>query len=276
MKPLRPIKTFATWLLEVVYVRMSISEMEAKKPDEWIRQNLGLEKSRDSTYPNVYSVTYDGFPTRNAATHCSYYFPTAEHADKFKRQFGGVRDTKPKRESIRTNMAIAGNFTLADLKHLYGDPLPNVVQLHLVDLQDRLSGYFDEFKYMHQDWSPQTWWPSAFVYVNKQAADEEREILIWLHETLQGNHPDKNHWQRGWTSSASGIYTFDDPGVASLFKLRFGGDPLPEFYHCTRIDTFRALADHTNLVNDKGRIYWNRDPNIPDYTIAKNVLSDAE
>lgn len=272
MKHFRPIKTFATWLLEEVRVSFpdAPSLSGGDHADEWIQANLNLHRSSyGDLRANIYSHSYSGFPSSGQSCINIFNFPDAASADAFHAEFGGERLTIDESQSARRNESLSGHFTMDDLKKMYGDPLPNIVQYHLVDMEDRLSGYFYEFKHMHQPWA-RNWLPSAFVYVNDRDLDTSNEILNWFHTTLfhQITEEDPHGWQRGWQSNANDVYEFDDPSVAALFKLRFGGNGVPERRSLSRNSTIVTLKDHVNIVKRANGYCWERDPSVPDYRIA--------
>lgn len=266
MKHYRPIKTFATWLLESVRVPFTPQKDDGwggNHADEWIQEVLGLRKAeRGDLGADIYQHTYSGFP--KAGTPCinNFNFPDAKSADAFHAQFGGERSVLEMKDNPRRNEAIFGNFTMDDLKHIYGDPLPNVIVYHLIDMQDRLSGYFDRFKFMHQDWS-KAWIPAAFVFVQETREDYEKNAHYRFIADTNGTE----QWTRCFEASIKGVYEFEDAGLAALFKLRFGGASIPEKASFSRPETFELLKDHVSGIRRLGdRHYiWEKQAGIPDY-----------
>lgn len=275
MKHFRPIKTFATWLLESVTVELVPGGKDdwsgSKAARQWIEENLNLTKLDRFGFNRLESAIYSndasGFPKEGTPCRNNFYFPDAESANLFHAKFGGQRQTLPVEQGPRRNEPICDNFTLDDLVYLYGDPLPNVIQFHLVDMDDRLGGYFDRFQYMHQPWSRRSHWlPSAFVYVS-HAQRVDDAPLKWLYQTLFRPEDPENFWQHGWQSSIHGIYEFDDPKVAAMFKLAFGGGAIPSKLTYRSYETYDRLAGPVSgiqpLVDSFGT--WARQANIPDY-----------
>lgn len=266
MEHFRPIKTFSTWLLESVKVPFTPVEGDnwgGRHADQWIESNLGLHKNAHGELgSDIYSHTYTGFPSAGHPCINNFSFPDAATADAFHAQFGGERSTLTMKNSPRRNEAIFGNFTIEDLKHLYGDPLPNVIAYHLIEMQDRLGGYFDRFKFMHQEWS-KAWVPAAFVYVDESQKDRAENITYRFIAETNGTE----NWTRCFESSVTGVYEFEDAGLASLFKLRFGGAAVPERAHFSRPETFATLKDHVLGIQHLGdRNYiWEKPAGIPDY-----------
>lgn len=270
MKHFRPIKTFATWLLDEVTIPMTRDE--GKRAEDWIESELKLRRAgRGDLNADIYShsgVAFSGDCPKNF-----FNFPTAEYAQRFQAKFGGGYSVRLMKENPRKNEEIFGNFTLDDLVYLYGDPLPNVIQFHLVDLEDRLSGFFDRYKYMHQHWAQRSHWlPSAFVYVQRDN-EKARDILRWLHETLQRPGDPENHWQQSWESSIHGIYEFDDPSVAAMFKLAFGGGEMPSKLSFRRDSVYEKLKGPVSGISAPKDSFgtWERQASIPDYRIPRGV-----
>jgi len=275
MKHFRPIKTFGTWLLESVEIKVPYTRAndDCDEYKTWIEQTLGLFKhTHGNLSPDLYMLTGMGLPVRDADNTYQFHFPTAEHADAFQARFGGVRKTRHRLDSLRVNEGIRGNFTLDDLVYLYGSPLPNIIQYHLVDMADRLTGYFHEYKFMHQTWGDRQWLPSAFVYINEKEYDD-RDILGWLHSQLHADDTIPSDWQKGWHGNGNGIYEFDDPAIAVLFKLRFGGASIPSKLPISRLDAVKGLLPHVSGIKTVGgrNGIWEKQANIPDYRSPRVV-----
>lgn len=272
MKHYRPIKTFATWLLERVSIQLPFEggrDWGGKDHEHWIEEHLELDRCvTGDLRANIYSHSGSGFPVAGRP-HLHYFnFPTAEQADLFQATWGGVRSTETMKETARRNESIWGNFTADDMLHLYGDPLPNIVQYHLSYMQDH-GGYFNRFSHMHQQWAHLDWVPGAFLHRDRQCQDDEIEVICWFADTLQHQvTPDDEHgWQRRWHQYASNVYEFDDPYVAKMFMLRFGCDPIPEKYRFRGDEIARKLVPHVSGIRHatgKGYI-WERTASIPDY-----------
>lgn len=282
MKHFRPIKTFPTWLLDSVTVEFTPVEegdwSGGKVARKWIEENLNLTKldhlglnRMDSA---IYSHNATGFPSPNQPCKNNFYFPDAESANLFHAEFGGERLVLDPANGPRRNEPITDNFTLDDLVYLYGDPLPNLIQFHLVDMEDRLGGYFDRFKYMHQSWSKRSHWlPSAFVFVKRTEANRADSALKWLYETLYRPEDPENTWQQSWTSSIHGIYEFDDPEVAMMFKLAFGGGEIPSRISYRRDRVYEKLAGPVSGMKPPVGTFgtWERQASIPDYRNPREV-----
>jgi hypothetical protein len=241
---------------------------ESKAADDFVEMEFGL--TRDGRSSRLDANIFYHWQTMGRQHLHHFYFPEPEIADRFHEKFGGERFTLPMEKSPRKNDAIFDNFTLDDLVYLYGDPLPNLIQYHLVDMEDRLSGYFDRYKFMHQSWAKRAHWlPSAFVYVGHEN-DRSDGPLKWLYEMLGG--ADGKDWQSSWESSAMGVYEFDDPQLAAAFKLTFGS-PVPEMTGIQRNEVYDRLTGPVTgmtRVDDRfGR--WYRQTNLPDYTIPRTV-----
>lgn len=265
MKHFRPINTFATWLLEKVDLHQTKNELRDGKVNGWIHDVLGLwpRNEFNALSPDIYLHTWswggDSKPD-------SFYFPTAHQAKLFADFWHGQHITMPMEQGIRRNEPIMDHFTMEELKLLYGDPLPNVIQYLLIDHANRLGGYLDSFKYMHHEWS-RDWLPSAFVHIGSRSEEENHEIHRWFFETLNGNNG--GAWQKGWAVSVSDIYEFDDPMLAMTFKLRFGSQPIPVRKTFSRVSVMETLSSHIpGLAWDgvRGNFgSWTKQPNIPDY-----------
>lgn len=272
MKHFRPIKTFGTWLLDTVRVPFTPVEGDnwgGHHADKWIQEELGLRKAdRGDLGTDIYQHTYSGFPSTGVPCINNFNFPNSETADRFHVEFGGERSVLDMSDNPRKNEAIFGNFTIEDLKHLYGDPLPNVIAYHLIDMQDRLSGYFDDFKFMHQAWA-KAWLPAAFVYVDEEQADRQTNATYRFIADTDGT----DEWTRCFRVSAAGVYEFEDAGLAALFKLRFGGASIPEQVSFSRPETFEKLKDHVLGIRRLGdrRYIWEKPAGIPDYRIPLTV-----
>lgn len=270
MKHFRPIITFATWLLECVKVPMT--EDQSLCADDYIQAEFKLNKA---THGDLRWDIYLHWRTWSLTdvVDNSFYFPSAEMADRFHAKFGGERSTKSMENNPRTGEGISGNFTLDDLVYLYGDPLPNLIQFHLVDMQDRLSGYFDRFKFMHQHWQHGSHWiPSAFVYVDRTIEQSEAPTQ-WLFNMLDKPEVHKHAWQWGWEASIHGVYEFDDPSIAAMFKLAFGGGPIPSKLGTQRHDTYLKLVGPVSGIQPPKDRWgtWERQANIPDYRNPREV-----
>lgn len=266
MKHFRPIKTFGTWLLESVKVPFTPVEGDnwgGSHADKWIQEELRLRKAdRGDLGTDIYQHTYTGFPSAGMPCMNNFNFPSSETADRFHAEFGGERSVLDMADNPRKNEAIFGNFTIEDLKHLYGDPLPNVIAYHLIDMQDRLSGYFDRFKFMHQEWA-KSWIPAAFVYAPASRQDYEKNSHLRFIAAANGT----DNWTSCYESSITDIYEFEDARLAALFKLRFGGASVPEQAHFSRPETFEKLKDHVlgiRRLGDRNYI-WEKPVGIPDY-----------
>jgi hypothetical protein len=272
MKHFRPIKTFATWLLDTVevYITPKKETLRDNPADKWIRENLNLTKlsgSQKQLDLDIYLHSYSGFPIEGNPCKNNFYFPDAESANLFYAQFGGERKLLDVKDNPRKNEPIAGNFTLDDLVYLYGNPLPNVIQYHLVDMEDRLSGYFNRYNFMHQHWAHRAHWiPSAFVYVDERAEGVDTPNQ-WLYQNLHKDSDPKHTWQHGWESSVKGIYEFDDPSLAAMFKLALGGAPIPSRLGIGIESVFDKLSGPVSGISRReGRFgIWEKQANIPDY-----------
>lgn len=283
MKHFRPIKTFSTWLLHQVKVEVAaVDEKTFGKFYEgccrWIESNLNLSKADHGDLRHaIYNATSSTFFS-NAGIQCyTFEFPEAEYANSFAARFGGSYLEIDKKDSHRRNETISGNFTIDDLVYLYGNPLPNLIQFHLVDMSVRLGGYFDDFKHMHQDWCNRSdWIPSAFVFADERDADRVVEILGWFNTHLQKPDSEKGAWQKGWASSASGVYEFDDPHLAMMFKLRWGGNGFRRSYYIPEYKSVTDLLPYVSGIKKVGNVMvWESDPNVPDYRAVRDMSAEA-
>lgn len=278
MKHYRPIARFGTWLLDQVHLPLLVPEDNeerlafGKAQDAWIEEVLGLQRARHGdTRASIYQHHFGGFPTPGSMQVHYFNFPTAVMADLFQKKWGGSKITISKKESSRRNENIEDNFTIDDLKYLFGDPLPNVITYHLLYSTDH-SGYFYNYGFMHQDWAQQ-WIPSAFIYRPEHYRDETREMLIWFAGVLehQVTDEDEHGWQRGWKHYGSDVWEFDDLRLAVMFKLRFGEDALPSSYRLRR-DSEKLVSQLSGISRQEGKGYiWERQANIPDYRIPREV-----
>lgn len=238
MKHFRPIKTFATWLLEKVRIEKGDYRgfHDVNHINHWINDTFHLTKriNGDLNFEiyDHHEIKFNGIQDVH-----HFYFPMVDHAHALISKFGGKHTTVPFSESIRRHEPISDQFTIDDLKFMYGDPLPNVIQYHLADMKSRLSGYFNVFTHMHHSWS-RNWLPSAFIYRRDEENDGD-EILEWFKEIFGDN---QGRIRQGWTVSARGVYEFDDPAIAILFKLRFGETRIPQSVFLTDQD-YMVLKD---------------------------------
>jgi hypothetical protein len=225
MKPTRPIITFKRWFRHCVTV-------EAKR-ENWDKvrlhlAELGLKRAEGERGLALDAFDYFETVTFNGDQTITFHFDDINHANflikKMKRQGHGVWYENS--DGVRRNQSIPGNFTMADLLAIFGDPLPAKIQFLLKDLKNRSIDYFSDYGQMHQSWSKQKWWPEAFIYIStwrhhrlNPPVDIERECLRWLN--VQGLLDlTRRH--------ACGMYEFANANDAMMFKLTFGEDPLPK------------------------------------------------
>jgi hypothetical protein len=224
MTPTRPIKTFAKWFEHGVTVYAN------RKNWDRVRLHVtgrGLQCGNGARGLELDNFDFYETVTMSGDSAITFHFDSIYDAnDLIKAIKRKHRVHYSKGDSGRTNQELFGNFTMADLKGIFGDPLPRKVQYLLDDLKRRNIDYFRDFAFMHQAWSKQKWWPEAMVYTNElrysrmnPPVDIGREQLIWLNQMGLLNLTRRH---------ACGMIEFASANDAMLFKLTFGEDPVPK------------------------------------------------
>lgn len=221
MQPTRPIKTFDKWYRHRVTPDI---EYEDRHLVINLLNKLGLSSPEDYRITSPFrSLTGPG---------ATFYFDDINHANQVIKEFRSVYELLPPGQGIRRDEGLAGNFTMDDLKNIFGDPLPDKVQYLLADLMHRGIDYFHDFRFMHQDWG-RKWWPVAFVLEPDGDYEMMRQIHAWLYQNV-----------KEYNTHACGMVEFSHLQDAVLFKLTFGEAPLPlDWEHLVK-----------RMIQDKGLV----------------------
>ena len=204
MQPTRPIKTFDKWFRH--QVTLEYEDEDRHFIFEFLDEK-GLVKDND----------YRATCTMSGTPYVFLYFEDIYHANFTLKKLGGFYELHPKGEGVRKNEPLAGNFTMDDLKGLFGDPLPDKIEFLLHDLKHRGIDYFYDFLYMHQAWG-RKWWPEAFIFAPTHTREDDHEQHCWLYQNVKEY---KRH--------SCGIVEFGYINEAIMFKLAFGESPIPKF-----------------------------------------------